>query len=71
MTSEHDATVLACLLDLLAADREFDAAAAELAEAKRAKDSWRVNPLQPTHPAVLRMRAAKARRTHILAKFKR
>ena len=62
MASARDAVA-----ELIAADLELDAAADELAEAKRAKGNWRVNPLGHNHPAVLRMRAAKVRRAAALA----
>ncbi len=55
--------------ELVAADRELDAAADALADAKREKGNWRVNPLTHNHPAVVRMRAAKERRAAALAAF--
>lgn len=61
----HEITRLR-LVNLIAADDECDAAADELAEAKRATGNWRTNPLSHTHPAVLRMRAAKAGRKDAL-----
>lgn len=58
------ATVFA---ELVSADVEYDVAADAVAEAKREKGNWRVNPLGHAHPAVVRMRAAKARRAAALA----
>lgn len=52
--------------ELIAADRELDAAQDALVEAKRAKGNWRVNPLPHFHPAVIRVRAAKLRRAAAL-----
>lgn len=66
-TLDQFAQGMKAIEELVAADREFDAAADELAEAKREKGNWRVNPLGHNHPAVLRMRAAKARRAAALA----
>ncbi|HEY4530128.1 MAG TPA: hypothetical protein VIG97_07345 [Luteimonas sp.] len=52
--------------ELVAADRELDAAQDALCEAKREKGQWRVNPLQHGHPAVIRVREAKTRRAAAL-----
>ncbi|HZX80103.1 MAG TPA: hypothetical protein VFE72_04005 [Lysobacter sp.] len=58
--------VRAAVAELVAADRELDAAQDALCEAKREKGQWRVNPLRHDDPNVLRVRAAKARRAEAL-----
>lgn len=63
------ADLVGAIAELVDADRELDAAADELADAKRAKGNWRVNPLPHNHPAVVRMRAAKERRAAALSAF--
>lgn len=59
--------VRAAVAELVAADRELDAAQDAVCDAKREKGNWRVNPLRFDHPAVLRVRAAKIRRAAALA----
>ena len=57
----------AAFAELIAADREYDAARLELDTAMRARGRWAVNPLPHTHPATVRMREAMLRRAAALA----
>jgi hypothetical protein len=56
----------AAFAELVAADREYDAARLDLDAAMRARGRWAVNPLPHTHPATVRMREAMLRRERAL-----